>query len=392
MKAPRLAYSLLLVVSLGTLTLGLSACVSAPTVSGSGTRLSNGEDSAAGSVEDFVLVDCALPGRVRQLGTMMTYLGPRRLVKTTPSDCAIRGGEYVAFDRADYAAALDHLLPKARKGNAVAQTYVGEIYEKGLGLASPDYGRAADWYRKAAEQGHSAAQTRLGSLYERGLGVPADRTAALQWYRRASGVEQDELVFRSTLQAERAAFREETAKRRAIQAALQRKLASTEQRLQTNSRETTSLERQIETLRQQLADRQTASVSPGQGEQTSRELQQRLNSLEQELATKEQALAAAKASFSEQQSALTSQLREAQSRAEQLELEIEATEEQLDEVSAELQRARERLAQSSSASRQEQERLQTRIAELDSEVTMLEKLRASRKEQRDDVLGLLAQR
>jgi hypothetical protein len=38
-------------------------------------------------------VPCLLPGQVRQLGTGLVYLSPRRLTRTTPSDCEIRGGQ-----------------------------------------------------------------------------------------------------------------------------------------------------------------------------------------------------------------------------------------------------------------------------------------------------------
>ena len=56
-------------------------------------------------VQDLYIVDCMLPGQVRQLGKT-TYMTPRRPVRTTAQDCRIRGGEYVAYDRADYKTAL----------------------------------------------------------------------------------------------------------------------------------------------------------------------------------------------------------------------------------------------------------------------------------------------
>ena len=135
-----------------------------------------------------MVVDCMLPGQVHQLGTGITYLAPRRAIKTTGSVCAIRGGEYVASDRANYATALKVWLPSAQGGDKVAQTYVGEIYEKGLGI-TPDYASAASWYQKAADQGYPRALINLGFLYEQGLGVPKDRVTALKLYRKAAGIE-----------------------------------------------------------------------------------------------------------------------------------------------------------------------------------------------------------
>jgi len=176
-------------------------------------------------IDDLVLVDCLLPGQVRRLGTQMTYIAPRRRVKTTQSDCGIRGGEFVLFDRSDYDNALQKLLPQARAGDAVAQTYVGEIYEKGLGLSEPNYAEAARWYRQAAASGHRPAQTNLGSLYERGLGVSKDRAAALDWYRRATGVTEDRLIFESELKARQAAFEREIALRNQVAASLRVQLS-----------------------------------------------------------------------------------------------------------------------------------------------------------------------
>ena len=140
------------------------------------------------NADRLMVVDCLLPAQVHQLGTSMTYLAPRRAIKTTGSTCAIRGGEYVAYDRANYASALKVWLPAAQGGDKVAQTYVGEIYEKGLGTA-PDYASAASWYQKAADQGYSRALINLGFLYEKGLGVPKDQAMALKLYRKAAGIE-----------------------------------------------------------------------------------------------------------------------------------------------------------------------------------------------------------
>jgi hypothetical protein len=142
---------------------------------------------AALDAADFEIVDCLLPARISRLGRNLTFLGARRPIRTTGRDCAIRGGEYVAYDRANYATALKIWLPLANQGDAEAQTYVGEIYEKGLGQSS-DYALAADWYQRAADQGYATAQVSLGQLYERGLGVRKDMAAALDLYRRASGL------------------------------------------------------------------------------------------------------------------------------------------------------------------------------------------------------------
>ncbi|MBK6436108.1 MAG: SEL1-like repeat protein [Rhodanobacteraceae bacterium] len=152
------------------------------------------------NAEDMMIVDCLLPGTVRKLGKMSTYMSARRPIRTIQSDCEIRGGEYVAYDRANYETALKVWMAQAESGDAEAQNYVGEIYDKGLGIA-PDPTRAAPWYEKAAAQGLKRAKINLGYLYEQGLGVPKDMTHALNLYRDASGLIGDDLVYASTMTA-----------------------------------------------------------------------------------------------------------------------------------------------------------------------------------------------
>ncbi len=161
--------------------------------------------SGTQEVDRFLIVDCLLPGQVRRLGTALTYLTPRRPAKLTAEECALRGGEYVAYDRADLATALAVWLPLAEKGDPQAQTYAGELYERGVGGVAPDYARAAQWYRKAAEQGHPRARINLGFLYEKGLGVSKDPVTALNLYRQAAGIEEAVALDGTAVSAEREA-------------------------------------------------------------------------------------------------------------------------------------------------------------------------------------------
>lgn len=154
----------------------------------------------AETAEDLMIVDCLLPGQLRKLGSQATYLSARRPIKTSAVDCEIRGGEYTAFDRANYATALKIWLPMAQQGDPEAQTFVGEIYEKGLGLV-PDYQAAATWYQAAVDQGYSRAAINLGHLYEKGLGVIKDSARAFNLYRIASGLKEDKLNYSSAIAA-----------------------------------------------------------------------------------------------------------------------------------------------------------------------------------------------
>jgi len=158
------------------------------------------EGYSAEQTDKLFVVDCLLPAQIRKLGSQMTYLSARRPAKITAGDCEARGGEYVAYDRANYASALKVWIPQAKKGNVEAQVVLGEIYEKGLG-GFTDPALAAQWYRKAAGQGSSRAQINLGHLYEKGLGVEQNLPEALNWYRKASGLENTDLEFASVTKA-----------------------------------------------------------------------------------------------------------------------------------------------------------------------------------------------
>lgn len=58
----------------------------------------------------------------------------------------------------------------ADKGNADAQYDIGEMYEKGSGVAT-DVKKAFHWFEKAAAQGHVKAQFKVAYMYYKGQGV-----------------------------------------------------------------------------------------------------------------------------------------------------------------------------------------------------------------------------
>ena len=159
------------------------------------------------AVADLQIVDCLLPGQVRQLGSR-TFLTPRRPIRTTAGNCRLRGGEYVAWDRANYQSALKVWMPTAEGGDAEAQTNVGEIFERGLG-GEPNYEAALIWYRKAAQQSNARAQFNLGTMYEQGLGVAKSQLEALNWYRLAWGLSEDSVIYASAARREQEALRNE---------------------------------------------------------------------------------------------------------------------------------------------------------------------------------------
>src|SRR3954468_12994313 len=97
-----------------------------------------------------------------------------------PAHAQSLGQGLAAFNRQDYVAASRILIPLAERGNAMAQSHLGFLFETGRGVPQ-NYTEAAMWYRRAAEQGDSRAQYSLGLLYDRGQGVPQDIVEASKW-------------------------------------------------------------------------------------------------------------------------------------------------------------------------------------------------------------------
>lgn len=90
-----------------------------------------------------------------------------------------------AYDRGDYATALQLLRPLAEHGDAHAQYLLGLSYDLGHGVPK-DSAEAASWYRRAADQGVVGAQADLGTLYASGRGVPQDYAKAISLWREAA--------------------------------------------------------------------------------------------------------------------------------------------------------------------------------------------------------------
>jgi hypothetical protein len=180
----------------GFVGLGLGLALMLGCVSDKGPDLSQVNLKDPRSADPFDVVDCLLPGQIRQLGTQVTYVTQRRPIRTTAEDCAIRGGEYVALDRADYGTALKVWMSAAQGGDPDAQYYVGVLYEKGA-EGQPNFSQAASWYEKAAERGIGRAAINLGRLYEQGLGVEKNDDTARGWYAKASGLREGQASGRS---------------------------------------------------------------------------------------------------------------------------------------------------------------------------------------------------
>ena len=264
----------------------------------SSASLPPGIPGIAGDNPDLYMeVDCLLPGQVRKLGTMV-YASPRRPMKTTAGDCEIRGGEYVAYDRANYKESLAVWMVEAEGGDPVAETYVGEIYMKSP-PENPRYDLAAKWFLQAAQKGHKRAQVNLGYLYEKGLGVEASMDQAVQWYSKASGTDIKEIVQQQQLTSEERAELQDLKVKNATQLQELQRLKDEQQAAQqalvsvrkdldkrntailAQQQEIDGKQAQIKKIESQLANRKAAAEN---------NLQAQLDLLQQGLQVKEQEL------------------------------------------------------------------------------------------------------
>ncbi len=90
------------------------------------------------------------------VGAVIAVLVSGNAIAGASEDCA------AAYDRKDYAAAVQPCLSLAEHGDARAQLSLGGMYYNGQGVQQ-DYAEAAKWTRKAAEQGYIPAQADLGA-------------------------------------------------------------------------------------------------------------------------------------------------------------------------------------------------------------------------------------
>ena len=343
--------------------------------------------AARQDADSFKIVDCKLPPQVRQLGQRATFLTAPRVIKASAGECEIRGGEYIAYDRANLSTEIAYWQPKAAEGDPKAQTYLGEIYERGLGGQKPDYESAALWYKRAAEQNYAPAQINLGQLYEQGLGVAKDQTAALNWYRKASGLGAT-FVASGDAAAEIASLRSRVAEQDQTQATLQAQLAEEQRRA---AQEDSAREREVAAGRR---ERQELAAARAAVERERRELaearreilpdspdltaeRERLGAREAELAKLQGSLAAWQAEVGQREAMVAARERDQAVMAD----ELAAARRQLAETEATLaqrQAALGREQQAATASTSDRTRVEELLAARQEELARLGTLLAAR--------------
>lgn len=97
----------------------------------------------------------------------------------------IVGLKYLQSTPANDTEAAFWLQRAADAHQAVAQYYLGTLYEHGKGVGA-DAAKAVQWYEAAAAQGNRKAMQRLGVAYAEGTGVAKDLTQSVGWFSKAA--------------------------------------------------------------------------------------------------------------------------------------------------------------------------------------------------------------
>ena len=142
--------------------------------------------AVAGSVSMLVQArkraSLRFPG-LRPLSCLLAMIGGLSLHSLALAGALTEGER--AYARHDYVRAAPLLRAEAARGSPAAQTYIGFMYQNGLGVPR-NYHAAAAWLNEAAQQGEPTAQFLLGLLFDKGFGVPMDWVQAEVWLNLAA--------------------------------------------------------------------------------------------------------------------------------------------------------------------------------------------------------------
>jgi TPR repeat protein len=92
---------------------------------------------------------------------------------------------FAAFQRGWFLTSFSLALDRAKSGDAAAQTLLGVLLSRGLGIKQ-DIPAAIDWYGLAGKAGDREALYSLGQLYLDGEGVAADPAKAAGYFKQAA--------------------------------------------------------------------------------------------------------------------------------------------------------------------------------------------------------------
>ncbi len=112
---------------------------------------------------------------------------PSQSAETSGATKAPRRSDYAygAFQRGFYFTARKIAEPLANLGDPAAQTLLGEIYSRGLGVAQ-NLKEAAHWYKASAESGNPEGQFRYAMMLLDGKDVASDAKKAKEMMKAAA--------------------------------------------------------------------------------------------------------------------------------------------------------------------------------------------------------------
>lgn len=106
----------------------------------------------------------------------------KKIVDEADEDADIAFG---FFQRGLYLSAFVAATHLAEKGDAAAQTLLGELYNGGIGV-NQDLEAAASWYEIAANNGNREAAFQLGFMHLDGAGTEKDKAKAAKYFKIAA--------------------------------------------------------------------------------------------------------------------------------------------------------------------------------------------------------------
>lgn len=163
------------------LALALAMLAAAPGARGTSPgELLDAEPPGAGDASaKYLVVDCLLPPQMVRQGERAVRMLPSRPAKLSARQCAKQGGAQTT--------GLGAWKRLADAGNAEAQTYLGEMFENGLGGAPIDVEKAIELYTRASNAGNARAASNLALLYANGApGLPRNLQKAEGFVRQAA--------------------------------------------------------------------------------------------------------------------------------------------------------------------------------------------------------------
>lgn len=347
---------------------------------------------AAASLEDAIVVDCQLPGKLQKLGGQRNYLTPGVLSRLSAVDCRARGGEYTLGDLASGTLSLKRWLPLAERGDAEAQYHVARIYANGMSGVDTDFALAAQWYQRAADQKFASAQQELGYMYERGLGVTQDLKLALNLQRQASGL-GEELDYSSKIAAA-----QDEANRQILEMStrlessnnelegLRAQLQSTTQSLSKSRGELGAAEDKVLKLRQQLTAARSAVEQAGDTAKV-KKLEGLLAEYQASLGTAVTKVATLTAESQRQQTELASRLAESQNSTAELNQLVASVKQEKESLAARAIQAEQRLIQSRQELANLRSQYRAEAEQLTSERDALQRAGAGGKDQAQAVIA-----